>query len=68
MGLIPSVFHDVMKKGYKVPSKIQWRVIPLILADVDVVTVAPTRSGKIAVFLDPILPKLRQHVSGMANP
>lgn len=64
MGLIPPVFRGVMKKGYKVPSKIQRRAIPLVLAGADVVAMAPTGSGKTAAFLVPMLQKLRQHVPG----
>lgn len=64
MGLIPTVFRGVMNKGYKVPTKIQRKAIPQILAGFDVVAMAPTGSGKTAAFIVPMLQRLRQHLPG----
>ena len=40
MGLSPEVFRGVMKKGYKVPTPIQRKTIPLIMDNKDVVAMA----------------------------
>ncbi|CAI8617479.1 unnamed protein product [Vicia faba] len=62
MGLNPNVFRGVRRKGYKVPTPIQRKTMPLILSGVDVVAMARTGSGKTAAFLVPMLHKLNQHV------
>lgn len=63
LGLSPNVFNGVKRKGYKVPTPIQRKTMPLILSGIDVVAMARTGSGKTAAFLVPMLEKLRQHVS-----
>ncbi|XP_059630585.1 putative DEAD-box ATP-dependent RNA helicase 29 isoform X2 [Cornus florida] len=62
LGLSPSVFRGVKRKGYRVPTPIQRKTMPLILAGHDVVAMARTGSGKTAAFLVPMLEKLKQHV------
>merc|ERR1719289_414627 len=59
MGLSTEVFKGVMKKGYKVPTPIQRKTIPLILDGKDVVAMARTGSGKTACFLLPMFHKLK---------
>ncbi|CAI9598574.1 unnamed protein product, partial [Staurois parvus] len=61
MGLSYPVFKGVMKKGYKVPTPIQRKVIPVILDGKDVVAMARTGSGKTACFLIPMYEKLKAH-------
>ncbi|XP_077152616.1 ATP-dependent RNA helicase DDX54 [Ranitomeya variabilis] len=61
MGLSYPVFKGVMKKGYKVPTPIQRKVIPVILDGKDVVAMARTGSGKTACFLIPMFEKLKAH-------
>lgn len=60
--LSSNVFNAIKKKGYRVPTPIQRKTMPLILAGHDVVAMARTGSGKTAAFLVPMLEKLQQHV------
>lgn len=62
LGLSPNVFRGVKRKGYRVPTPIQRKTMPLILSGVDLVAMARTGSGKTAAFLLPMLEKLKQHV------
>ncbi|XP_069569877.1 ATP-dependent RNA helicase DDX54 [Brachyistius frenatus] len=59
MGLSYPVFKGVMKKGYKVPTPIQRKAVPVILDGKDVVAMARTGSGKTAAFLVPMFEKLK---------
>ncbi|KAK1300933.1 putative DEAD-box ATP-dependent RNA helicase 29 [Acorus calamus] len=64
MNLSPVVFRGIKKKGYRVPTPIQRKAMPLILSGSDVVAMARTGSGKTAAFLIPMIERLRQHVHG----
>ena len=61
MGLSKEVFGGVMRMGYKVPSPIQRKVIPVAMMGRDVVAMARTGSGKTAAFLIPLLERLVAH-------
>lgn len=61
MGLSYPAFKGIMKKGYKIPTPIQRKTIPMILDGKDVVAMARTGSGKTACFLIPMFEKLKAH-------
>jgi ATP-dependent RNA helicase DDX54/DBP10 len=64
MGLCEEVYRGVKLKGYRVPTPIQRKAMPLILAGHDVAAMARTGSGKTAAFLIPMLQRLRRRDSG----
>lgn len=51
--------HNIVEKGYKIPSAIQDQAIPLILEGRDVIGLANTGTGKTAAFILPIIEKIR---------
>lgn len=61
MGLSAATFNGIMKKGYKMPTPIQRKAIPMILSGRDVVSMARTGSGKTAAFLIPLFEKFPSH-------
>ncbi|XP_075509435.1 putative DEAD-box ATP-dependent RNA helicase 29 [Primulina tabacum] len=62
LGLSSKVYNGVEKKGYRVPTPIQRKIIPFIPSGCNVVAMARTGSGKTAVFLIHMLQKLQHHV------
>lgn len=59
LGLIKPLLGAIKELGYKEPTLIQKRAIPLVLAKSDVFATAQTGTGKTAAFALPILQKLR---------
>ncbi|KPJ03702.1 ATP-dependent RNA helicase DDX54 [Papilio xuthus] len=58
MGLSFPIIKGITKRGYKQPTPIQRKTIPIALESKDVVAMARTGSGKTACFVLPILEKL----------
>lgn len=58
MGLSSEVLRGVLLKGYRVPTPIQRKTVPIILEGKDVVAMARTGSGKTAAFLVPMFQRL----------
>ncbi|CAH0725238.1 unnamed protein product, partial [Brenthis ino] len=58
MGFSFPILKGITKRGYKQPTPIQRKTIPIALENKDVVAMARTGSGKTACFVLPILEKL----------
>ena len=58
-GLCPEILRAVKAQGYTVPTPIQEKAIPHVLAGKDVLGSAQTGTGKTAAFALPILQRLR---------
>lgn len=59
MGLNFDLLKGITRRGYKIPTPIQRKAIPLVLEGRDVVGMARTGSGKTACFLIPLFEKLK---------
>ncbi|XP_055304264.1 ATP-dependent RNA helicase DDX54 [Sitodiplosis mosellana] len=59
MGLSFNVIKGITKRGYKIPTPVQRKTIPMILEGRNVVAMAKTGSGKTACFLIPLFEKLK---------
>lgn len=60
-GFSKFLLNNIAKKGYRQPTPIQRKTIPLIMDNRDVVGMARTGSGKTAAFTLPIIEKLKSH-------
>jgi ATP-dependent RNA helicase DDX54/DBP10 len=58
-GLSKAIFSGIMRMGYKLPTPVQRKSLPVALAGKDMVCMARTGSGKTAAFLIPVLEKLQ---------
>ncbi|GAA4346956.1 DEAD/DEAH box helicase [Kangiella taiwanensis] len=67
LNLIQPLLDSLHKSGYKTPSPIQQKAIPLILNGEDVMAAAQTGTGKTAGFSVPILQKLSEGKKPSAN-
>jgi ATP-dependent RNA helicase DDX54/DBP10 len=57
MGLSPGLIRAIKRKGYRLPTPIQRKAMPLILQGLDVIGMARTGSGKTAAFVIPMVEK-----------
>ena len=68
LGLSPQIERSLKKSGFKKPTPIQQKVIPLVLERRDILAKAQTGSGKSASFVLPILELLsRESYEGKAK-
>ncbi|MFA5461414.1 MAG: DEAD/DEAH box helicase, partial [Sulfurimonas sp.] len=68
LGLSEKILQAVEKSGFRKPTPIQERVIPLVLERHDIMAKAQTGSGKSASFVLPILELLsREAYEGKAK-
>lgn len=58
MGLSEEVYRGVAKMGFRNPTPVQRKSLPVILSGVDTVVMARTGSGKTAAFCIPLLERL----------
>jgi ATP-dependent RNA helicase RhlE len=58
LGLMPELLRAIAERGYDVPTPVQARAIPEILADRDILAGSQTGTGKTAGFTLPLLQKL----------
>jgi ATP-dependent RNA helicase DDX54/DBP10 len=61
MGLNSALLKAITQKGFKIPTPIQRKAVPLILQGDDVVGMARTGSGNTAAFVIPMIEKLKTH-------
>ncbi|OXB41365.1 hypothetical protein B1J92_K01551g [Nakaseomyces glabratus] len=62
-GLSKLILVNISKRGFRQPTPIQRKTIPLILQNRDIVGMARTGSGKTAAFVLPMIEKLKTHSS-----
>ncbi|CAR26234.1 ZYRO0B04972p [Zygosaccharomyces rouxii] len=62
-GFSKFILNNINKKGFRQPTPIQRKTIPLILQNRDIVGMARTGSGKTAAFVLPMIEKLKAHSS-----
>lgn len=58
LSLSPPVFAGIKRLGYRTPTPVQRRSLPLLLTGADVCVMARTGSGKTVAFLTPVLERL----------
>eukprot|EP00605_Chrysophyceae_sp_TOSAG23-4_P002350 GSChrysophyteH1.ASY1.ANO1.2598.1 assembled CDS len=63
MDLDKDLLSGLTRMGYKVPTPVQRKTLPIALAGMDAVCMARTGSGKTAAFLVPMLQKFPKHDS-----
>ncbi|KAG5670366.1 hypothetical protein PVAND_000637 [Polypedilum vanderplanki] len=62
MGLSEPTIKAIQKRGYKIPTAIQRKTIPVIMEGRDIVAMAKTGSGKSACFIIPLFEKLKKRL------
>jgi len=62
LNLNPQILKAIDEQGYTNPTKIQKKVIPLVLKNKDIIAASKSGTGKTATFVLPILEKMNQIV------
>ena len=62
-GLEQNILNGIKRLGYRLPTPVQRKTIPVALEGHDVVAMARTGSGKTAAFLLPVINRLKAHSS-----
>jgi ATP-dependent RNA helicase RhlE len=68
LGLAPALTRAVAEQGYSVPTPIQAKAIPAVLAGHDILAAAQTGTGKTAAFTLPLLHRLAHGASTSTSP
>jgi ATP-dependent RNA helicase RhlE len=68
LGLAPDIVRALDELGYKTPTPIQERVIPLALAGGDILGAAQTGTGKTAAFALPLIQRLLPYANTSTSP
>ena len=58
LGLSEPVYRGIVKMGFRIPTPVQRKSLPVVLSGSDTVVMARTGSGKTAAFLIPVLERL----------
>lgn len=58
LDLSPPVYAGIKKLGYRTPTPVQRKSLPVLLTGADAVVMARTGSGKTVAFLAPVLERL----------
>lgn len=58
LGLSDEVYRGIVKMGYRMPTPVQRKTLPVVLSGIDTVAMARTGSGKTAAFIIPMLERL----------
>jgi ATP-dependent RNA helicase DDX54/DBP10 len=61
MNLSKEILSGISRLGYKQPTPVQRKALPVALAGMDIVVMSRTGSGKTCVFLVPLLQKILCH-------
>jgi len=67
LGLSPPILRGISRLGFRNPTPVQRRTLPIALSGTDVVVMARTGSGKTAAFLIPMLERLLSMAAGDSN-
>jgi len=68
LGLSDFVFRGILRIGFRNPTPVQRKSLPIILTGSDTVVMARTGSGKTAAFLIPLIQKLQEVETTTNNP
>jgi superfamily II DNA/RNA helicase len=60
LGLSTPLLNAIADTGYTIPTPIQWKAIPEVIAGRDVLGIAQTGTGKTAAFVLPMIERLSQ--------